>query len=147
MAAMVLEIADAVVTAINAATAFTLPAPAARAYYVPVFDVKDLTALRVVVVPRDLSLAPANRHADDYTYNIDVGIQVRADGTPAQTDPYMLLAEQVVDVFRGKPLGTTGATCTGAANAPIFDPGHLDQHGVFTSVITLTFTLPARARP
>lgn len=156
MAAVVVEIAEAVVEALNDATlsmAFT-----AERLYVPRFkrhasspgdeDLPDLETLRVSVVPRELSLASLNRGADDFDYLIDVAIQKRLDSDgPAEVDPYMLLAEEVVDLFRGEALEASfgRASCMQAANLPIYSPEFLNDANVFTSVVTLTFRL-ARAR-
>lgn len=137
---VIIQIADAVVDAINAAT-LDYTVTAARAY-VPVADVKDLTTLRVTVVPRDLAAAADTRHTDLFTYNVDVAVQKVLPADVSAIDPYMRLVEQIADVFRGKALaGYTDATCTAIANAPIYDPGHMDEKRVFTSVITLTFVV------
>ena len=156
MAAVVVEIAEAVRDALNGAS-LSMAFDAER-LYVPRFrlhaktpddaGLPDLETLRVSVVPRELSLASLNRGADDFDYVVDVAIQKRLDSDgPAEVDPYMLLAEEVVDLFRGKALEDSfgRASCVQAANLPIYSPEFLNDANVFTSVVTLTFRL-ARAR-
>jgi hypothetical protein len=152
MAAVIVEIADAVVDTLNDATlsqSFT----AVRAY-VPVYARQDtegadeLADLLVTVVPRSTTLAMLSRRDDDFDYVVDIGIQQRVEVTNAVVDARMLLAEEVLDLFRGKRLVlvySDDPLCVAAANDPIYAPDHLDQHRVFTSVVSLTYRL-ARAR-
>lgn len=153
MSAFILQIADAVVTTINGAS-LTPTFTAARAY-VPIYDLqRDLSALKVSVVPRELSLVFLTRNSDDFTYDIDVSVQQKIGNdvlTEAEKatfcDPLMLLMEKIIDLFRGKPLaGVTGAQCMAAANPAVYIPDLLDEKRTFTSVATLSFKV-ARARP
>lgn len=149
MAAVVIDIANAVVSELNAATlslAFT-----AERRYVPRFklrknqpgegaDLPDLETLRVTVVPRELSAATLTRRSHDFDYLIDVAVQKRLDDDePATVDPYMRLTEEVIDLFRGGTLTTVDAKCVAVANEPIYAPELLNDANVFTSVVTLTF--------
>lgn len=145
MPAVVLEVADAVTAALNAATlsqSFT-----AERLYVPVYgkqdeDADEFAELQISVVPdsiRSLSTS-LSRKADDFEYVIDVGIQQRVDGTTAVLDALMLLAQEIMDLFRGKQIPNyPAALCTNAANSPIYAPTHLAEQKVFTSVVSLTF--------
>jgi len=150
MAAVVLDIADAVVTALNAASlsqSFT-----AERAYVPIHELQDLADLKVSVVARSLSLVWLSRRDDDFSYIIDIGIQksIGIGGMSnaeiiVASDPFMLLAEEILDLFRGKPLGNDDQLqCMAAENVPIYAPLHLDEKRVFTSVVSLTFK---KARP
>lgn len=138
MDATVLQIADAVVATLNALPDLGLNA---ERKYVPVHEIKDLTAMRTTVVPRELSLVALSRHSDDFDYVIDVAVQKRVPGVePGNLDPYMFLMEQILDAFRGRRLDQfDAALCVRATNLPIFEPTHLDEHRVFTSVVSLTF--------
>lgn len=137
--AELVAVADAVVEALNDAT-LSQDLAAERAY-VPVHTLKELAAgLKVTVVPAALTASPLSRRDDDFDYLVDVGIQRKLDGVgPDDVDPLMLLAQEIVDLFRNKPLGETGARCMRVANAPVFDPASLDERRVFVSVISLTF--------
>ncbi len=152
-AAAVLALADAVVAALNV-TGLSQSFTAVRSY-VPVHKAEDMETLEVTVVARELSLASQSRGSDDFTYAVDVGVQKRV-GTGnlsaaeilAATDPLVLLCEEILDRFRGQNL--TGAAgedfkYAGAACPLVYSPEHMDQHRVFTSVLTLTYR-QARAR-
>jgi hypothetical protein len=105
-----------------------------------------------MVVPTALSASLIDRsprHIFDYV--IDIGIQKRiGEGCMTQAeikaacDPLMLLVEEVVDLFRGRPLELAPgrhASCVGLANEPIFSAPHIDDMRVFTSLVSLTFRL------
>lgn len=141
MSAVIVEIAEAVVAAIEAAT-LSQPATVERAY-VPVHERTDLADLTISVVPTAINttlLDRTPRHMHEYT--IDVGIQQAAANELTTLDPLMLVAQEIMDLFRGLPLtGYTAAKCTDAQNQPIFVPEHLDEMTVFTSVVRLVFSL------
>ena len=138
MSAVIVEIAEAVVAAIEAAT-LSQPATVERAY-VPVHELTDLVDLAVTVVPTSIGVTPLTRHSDDHEYTVDIGVQKRCTPDTTDADPLMLLVEEIIDLFRGKTLtGYTAAKCLRVANDPIYVPAHLDDERVFTSVVTLTF--------
>lgn len=140
MAAVIIDIAEAVKAALNAAS-LSQPLTATREY-VPVYELTDLDTLRVTVVPRELSATALSRRDDDFRYMIDIGIQQRFEPplNPADLDARMLLVEEIVDLFRSKRLtGYTAAMCVQVENPPIFSPEHIDQYRTFTSVVRLTF--------
>lgn len=140
-----IEVSDAVTAALNAAT--LSQSFVAERLYVPVYGNQDENAdefaeLQVSVVPNSLSAVSVSltRGADDFAYVIDIGIQQRVDGTLAMNDGLMMLAQEMMDLFRGKTLdGYPAALCTAATNVPIYAPTHLAEQKVFTSVLSLTF--------
>jgi hypothetical protein len=76
---------------------------------------------------------------------IEAGAKTAAE-IQALVDPLMDLVEEIGDLFRGKGLPLRpDATCVEGKNEPIYLPPHLDEHRVFTSVLSLTFR-EARAR-
>jgi hypothetical protein len=105
--------------------------------------------LRVTVVTRELSAKDLNRRAHDFDYVVDVSAQSKIPinaTTPAQIrefcDPLMDFMQEVVDLFRGKPLelpDDTSALCVAFANAPIYEPALIDGNQLFLSVVSLTF--------
>lgn len=138
MPATILTVADAVRDAINAATlSFGF---VAERLYLPIRDAKHLRNLKVSIVPAEITATMLSRRDDDFDYVIDVGIQ-RKVSNDTEIDELMGFAEEVVDLFRGQRLDSTGALCVTAENAPIYSPDHLDEHRVFTSVVRLTFRL------
>jgi hypothetical protein len=144
MAAVVIEIADAVAAALNTAS-LSMPFVAERLYVVKVGkqdeDADDLATLKVSVVPNRLSLIQITRGDDDFSYVVDIGVQKRVENyTPAVVDPYMRLVEEIIDLFRDQGLPSyPDASFDSVENDPIFVPGHLHEDEVFTSIISLTF--------
>ncbi len=138
MAATILDIADAVVTQLNA-TAFSQPVTAER-HYQPQFELSEMTALHVSVVPRSVASKGLDRNRDSFDYRVDVAVQQKLDPTPGNLDALMALVEEIADHFRSEPLsGFPQARCTEVENVPVYAVEHLEEFRQFTSVVTLTF--------
>jgi hypothetical protein len=144
--ALVVEIADAVVAALNAAH-LSQPFEAKR-YYLPEFDLKDMDTLHVSVVPAELDEELADRSRERAEYKIHVAVQKRvAKNDPpgldeAEIDDLMTLVQEIDDLFRHKPLaGFTQARWARTENKPIYDPKHLKESGQFTSLLVFTFRM------
>jgi hypothetical protein len=136
--ATIIQIADAVVAQLNAAT-FSQPLTAAR-HYAPSFKLPDMKTLHVSVVPRGISSTSLDRSRDTFSYEIDVAVQKKTDGEQPTLDALMTLVEEIGDHFRVGPLASfPGARCLDVKNSPVFSPEHLDEFRQFTSVLTLTF--------
>ena len=133
------DIADAVVTELNAAT-FSQPVTAQR-HYQPTFELKDMGTLHVTVVPKGVELQGATRAMVQADVQIDIGVQKKlASIEPAEIDPLLRLVEEIADYFRTHRLtGQPNAMWVKTANVPIFAPEHLAELRQFTSVLTLTF--------
>jgi hypothetical protein len=146
--AIIVIIADAVTAALNGASlsqVFT-----AERAYVPIHELKDLSTLRVSVVAASLEGALLDRSGRNlYSYVIDVGVQQAIGRGPMSaadinvvSDPLMLLAQEIADLFDGQSLETyPRARCVDVKNVPIYVPQHIDEMRVFTSVVSLTFRL------
>ncbi len=144
MTAVVVQIADAVVAALNGAT-LSQPVTAER-YYLPEFDLKDMDTLHVSVVPAELDEEVADRAHDRAEYKIHVAVQQRVTTQDppgldqAAIDGLMQLAQDIDDLFRHKTLaGYASAAWTKTENKPIFDPKQLKDSSLFTSLLVLTF--------
>jgi hypothetical protein len=124
----------------------------ATRYYVPKQDIRDLGTVHVSVVPASIDnelflLTRATRR--QYEYTIDVGIQrvitsgkVTNDEFNEAADPLMLLAEEISDLFNTPSLeGYETAKATKIVNNPIYDPRHADEKRVFTTVVSVTYTV------
>jgi hypothetical protein len=136
--AVILDIADAVVAQINAAT-FSQPVTAVR-HFQPKFELSEMTELKVSVVPRSLASKSLDRSRDSFDYQIDVAVQQKTDMSQAALDALMTLVEEIADHFRTQPLTSyPNARCTEVKNEPVYALEHLDEFRQFTSVITLTF--------
>lgn len=144
MPSTTIQIADAVVTVLNA-SALSQPLTAVR-HYLPEFDLKQMETLHVSVVPAELDEETADRARDRAEYKIHVAVQKRV----AKPDPpgidtlaidgLMQLVEEIDNLFRHKPLaGYEQAHWARTENKPIYDPKHLKEHGQFTSLLVFTF--------
>ena len=135
----IVAIASAVAESLNG-TNFTMPFTAARLYR-PMFTLAELAGLQVTVVPRANDETAADRARSQNDYQIDVAVQkklVMADTD--ELDPLMALVEEIQTHFRRSRLAAyPGAAWTKAVNEPAYVPEHIDQHKVFTSVVTLTY--------
>ena len=133
-------IADAVVAHINAGT-FSQPVSAVRMYQ-PAFTLEDLADLLVSVVPRTTAIAAASRDSSVFECVIDVGVQKKlpADSTDAAIDALLDLVEEITDHLRLKRLpGAPEAAWAGIAHEPVVAGESLEQHRVFTSVLSVTY--------
>lgn len=139
---LITGIADAVVAELNGAAPGTFgQAFTAVRGYRPQFDLAELKALRVSVVPRGIVIESLMRHANQHDVGIDVAVQKKVSPTDAaELDGLMLLTEQIADFFRLRRLSASPeALWTKTDNVPVYSPEHLETKQVFTSVLTLTF--------
>ena len=140
---LIAQIADAVVSELNApGTEFEGEFTAER-HYRPRFEVATgaLDELRVSVVPRGISIEKATRAGDLHDVQIDVAIQKKLDDeSPPALDALMNTVQQVADHVRGRRLSAfEDAAWRRIENEPIYAVDHLDELRVFTSVLTLTY--------
>jgi hypothetical protein len=138
--ATIIQIADAVVAQLNAAT-FSQTLTAAR-LYAPSFELPDMETLHVTVVPRGIASTSLDRKRDSFSFDIDLAVQKKTDMAQASLDALMTLVEEIADHFRAEPLGSfPGARCVNVKNVPVYSQEHLDELRQFTSVLTLTFRM------
>jgi len=137
--AILIDIADAVVVALNAAS-FSQEFTAKR-HYRPRFDLSEMQALHVSVVPKAVTSEIQSRSQASGDYQVDVGVQKRI-AEEADLDPLMTLVEEVADHFRFARLALPGgeqAVWVRTESDPVYAPEHLDELRQLTSVLTLTF--------
>ncbi|MBK9187332.1 MAG: hypothetical protein IPM33_00085 [Phycisphaerales bacterium] len=133
-------IADAVAAHINAGT-YSRPVSAERMYQ-PAFTLEDLKDLRVSVVPRTVGISAASRDSSVFECVIDVGVQQKlpATGEQAEIDAQLDLVEEIADRLRLTRLtGAPEAAWVGIAHEPVVSSESLEQHRVFTSVLSVTY--------
>lgn len=133
-------IADAVTAHINAGT-FSQPVNAVRMYQ-PAFTLEDLADLRVSVVPRTVGIAAASRESSTFECVLDVGVQKKLPAEDEQTaiDGMLDLVEEITDHLRLKRLpDAPEAAWAGIAHEPVVSSESLEQHRVFTSVLSVTY--------
>ena len=152
-------LADAVAAHVSAGS-YGQPVTAVRMYQ-PAFTLEDLKDLRVSVVPRTVQMTPVTRDSLAVEYAIDVGVQKKlpaegadaaidggsdagtgcaADGMDAAIDELLVLVEAIADHLRFKRLeGFPDAAWVGISNEPVVSSESLEQHRVFTSVLSVTY--------
>ena len=137
-----IDIADALVASLNAAS-FSQEVTAERRYR-PTFELTELDALRVSVVPKSLAIASATRAANYFDCASDIGVQKKVNpDEPTEIDALMNLAEEIADHLRMKRLNDAPeAAWLSIENEPVFAPEHLDQERTFTSVLTVRYRVP-----
>ena len=139
----VTDIADAVVAELNGHE-FAQPFTAARAY-VPRFELSEMAALHVTVVPKGVVLESAGRGLRQTDVTVDVAVQRRFETDESvELDALMDLVGEIVEYLHGLRLTDyPEAIWLKTANEPIFAPEHVEQYRQFTSVITLTYRVVA----
>jgi hypothetical protein len=133
-------LADAVAAHVSAGS-FGQPVTAVRMFQ-PAFTLEDLKDLRVSVVPRTVQRTPVTRDSLAVEYVIDVGVQKKlpADGADAAIDELLSLVEAIAVHLRFKRLeGFPDAAWVGINNEPVVSSESLEQHRVFTSVLSVTY--------
>ncbi|GIK54175.1 MAG: hypothetical protein BroJett014_31480 [Planctomycetota bacterium] len=133
-------VADAVAAHINAGT-YSRPVIAERMYQ-PAFTLEDLKDLRVSVVPRTVGISAASRDSSTFECIIDVGVQQKlpAEAEQAEIDALLDLVEEIADRLRLTRLpGAPEAAWVGLAHEPVVSSESLEQHRVFTSVLSVTY--------
>lgn len=140
------EIADAITTSLNGAV-FSRPFTAVRSRR-PSFRLQDLETVRVSVVPVAVESAMADRARDRGLHKVQVWVQQRVGGAEgdgiddAEFDALDYLCQEIDDHFRHKRLpGYEQAVWQQTERKPLYWPAHLDRQGVFTGVVTLTYSL------
>ena len=133
-------LADAVAEHINAGT-YAQPVSAVRTYQ-PAFTLEELGELRVSVVPRTTTVSAASRESSTYEHVLDVGVQKKlpAEDDQAAIDELLELTEAIGDRLRHTRLaGFHEAAWAGLALEPVVSSESLEQHRVFTSVLSVTY--------
>jgi hypothetical protein len=134
---LIIQVADAVVTELTTANLGFTP----QRHYRPQFELAELAELRVSVVPKGVTITSLGRGANQHDIAIDVALQKKVDvADTAALDGLMNLVQQTADALRLRRLTAMPlAAWIKTENAPIYAPEHLENKGVFTSVLTVTF--------
>jgi len=143
MASILAQVGDAVVAKLANAALSQSFAPTRE--WAPLFDVKDVAALRVSVVPMSRAVERATRGADQHVVELSVAAQKQLDSDrQRECDDLVELLEEIGQTFAVGSLLTlsSGATarCTasGEQNPPLV-PEHLRERDVFTGAVSLAF--------
>jgi hypothetical protein len=144
--APIIDIADAVVAALNAAAnpdppvgepAFSQPFTAVRKV-LPAYELADLAGVHVTVVPKGVDVTGASRSACQHDFQVDVGVQ-RKLGTDleGETAAMLVLVDGIATFLRRRAMAA--AAWVRSANEPVYSPDHLAEKRLFTSVLTVTY--------
>ena len=143
--AVTVEIADAIVAELNAATSGTFSAAfTAARHYLPVFPLKEMGNLHVSVVPKAIGEEIHTRDQGFGTYSVDIAVQQKVTpATLAELDALVLLVEEIAAFFRLRRLTQYQvAAWVGTEPAPLYSMDDLDERQLFTSVMTLSYQVP-----
>jgi len=133
-----IDIADAIVTELSSGS-FSEPLAVTRRV-LPEFELAELKALTVTVVPRSVQITNATRDATAYAVAIDIGIQQKIS-KDTDTDVARLsgIVSELVAFLNRRTLTT--ARFKSIANEPVYAPEMLSEKRLFLSVVTVTYTL------
>lgn len=135
---LLLQVAEAVTYEINLGS-YSQSVTAVR-FYQPRFNLADMDALHVSVVPRSISEKQRSRALVSYDCGIDVGIQQRSPMDQPALDALTRLVAEIADRLRNNPLtAMPDARLMELSNEPVFAPDHLDELRQFTSVLSATY--------
>lgn len=144
---VIAEIAEAVVTELNAGT--FAPAFTADRRYAVVRDVKELTdGVKVSVSPQASENALAGRNSVQRDVTVQIGVQKKLSAADnAEIDELMDLVETIAVFLEFQPLdGCPRAVWLRTGNEPIYAAEHLRNYRVFTSVIQVTYRVLSDGR-
>ena len=136
------DIADAVLSQVQSALAGNQGLTfAGQRAYLPAFDLKNLSTMQIIVVPRAVAIEAIARNESQYDYGVDIGVYKKlATMAPSEIDPIMGVVEQLAATFDRKQLPAyPAATCIKVEYSHLYSWEQMDQLRQFTAVMTLTF--------
>ena len=136
---LAIDIADAIVTELGGNT-FSESLVVTRRV-LPEFEIADLKALTVTVVPKSVEINNITRSSSSFEVAVDIGIQQKiSKDTDAEVARLSGVVSEIVTFLNRRKL-TTMATVifVSIANEPVYAPEHLSEKRLFTSIITLTY--------
>jgi len=141
---LVTTIADAVVATINASGLLDgFPGAVAERSYLPRYELREMQALRVTVVPKAMTTSAATRSHASHDITVDVAVQKKLGNVgqaQAQQDGLMDLSEQIAAYLRRTPLvGQPNVRWVQTDHTVIYATEHLEQMRQFTAVAAITF--------
>jgi hypothetical protein len=135
---MVLQLAEKIVQSLNESS-FALPFSAVKTLF-PFYELKDLSNLKVTVVPKSVNITNASRNSSEFDYQVDIAVQ-KAVKTPDDIEVTALteLVLAIAKSFRNKVYQDIGAVCFKQSIDPLYSVEHIQPPSVFTSVVTFNF--------
>jgi hypothetical protein len=139
---MTIDLADAVTSQLNQSEIVTN----AKRMVLPIHDLSQLRELTISVVPRGVQVQSITRKLSQYDCQVDIGIQQKLSVPQDEIDTAVHglsgLVQQLGEYLQRQPLTDMPyAIWIKVENVPIYDPEHLANQRVFTSVLTLTYRI------
>ena len=139
---MTIDLADAVTSQLNQSEIITN----AKRMVLPIHDLSQLRELTISVVPRGVQVQSITRKLSQYDCQVDIGIQQKLTVPQDQVDTAVhglsRLVQQIGEYLQRQPLTDMPyAIWIKVENVLIYDPDHLANQRVFTSVLTLTYRI------
>jgi hypothetical protein len=137
MSSQLITIADAVVTALNAAS-FSQTITAVRSY-VATRDLKDSDSLTVDVMPVEMTKEIQTRTTDIESYTVRVIVQKRTDtDANATLDALSLFVEEIADLLLATRLASPTVMCLAVEVIP-FSLVDIRERNQFAASVTATY--------
>lgn len=141
---IITDIADAVTAEINAADPGTFSESfTAERKALPVYELAELSDLKVTVVPKSMEISISTRGMSQYEIVVDIGTQKKLPATPyidTEVETLGSLVDQIAEYLRRRKLADAPfAIWVNTANDPVYAPEHLAEQRVFTGVLTVTY--------
>lgn len=140
MADIVSQVADEVVTAVNAGTfskAFT-----AVMSYAPEYELRDMDVLHVTVVPTVHGIAPLDRERNTDTVTVEIGVQQKLKPvSDANVKVLLGLVGELKEYLTRRDMPS--ARWRKTEHKPVVLMEHLRQLHQFTSALVLTYEATA----
>jgi hypothetical protein len=139
---MTIDLADAVTSQLNQSDIVT----SAKRMVLPIHDLTQLRELTISVVPRGVQIQSITRRLSQYDCQVDIGVQQKLTVPQDEIDTAVKelsgLVQQIADYLQRQSLTDMPyAIWIKVENQPIYDPDHLANQRVFTSVLTLTYRI------
>lgn len=136
------KIAQAIATKLNG-EGFSIPFQS-EVLLKPMFDLTELSDLKVTVVPVSLGLEKIARGMSSGQYEIDIAVQQKlpAENMDTVIESLMDLVLEIATCLDSSPIEYESGKHTAAIKTeikPIYSNEHLAEYKVFTSVVTVTY--------
>ncbi len=107
----------------------------------PKFTPEELASACVTVIPKSSSSEMASRATAQYDLAIDIAVQKKIEkDQEAEVADLCGLVDEIDDYLRGRILEKVpSAQWLNSANEPVYSAAHLQEHRVFTGVLTITY--------
>jgi hypothetical protein len=136
-----LNLADAVVDSLKTLTYGGSQLSAVRSLF-PFYELKDLSNLKITVVPREVEISNFDREASAFDYEIDVSVQKAVESPDAEeVGTLMDLAETIAKSFRRKVYANLNNAACFKQSITLYSSEHIQAPSVFTSIVKLSFKI------